>query len=133
MTKHRQSIQETVTVVPADDSIVESRKDLTACLAEVVKLDGVLGYILKDDATAKIDLRDPEKTVEYALLASEAFDAANKTQLVFGLGDIQDVVVELGRLKMLYVVENDVSVSVFLEKTGDRNLVLAKLRRNQVV
>jgi predicted regulator of Ras-like GTPase activity (Roadblock/LC7/MglB family) len=103
----------------------EGSLDLNTCLQEVLQLNGVLGYILKNEATATVNLKNPEKKVEYALLASQTFDAAREMHEIFGLGEPESTVVECADLNVLCLNVGGSTVSVFMEKTADTEEVIA--------
>ncbi|HUK84611.1 MAG TPA: hypothetical protein VLU95_01990, partial [Candidatus Acidoferrum sp.] len=44
---------------------------LSASLEEIRKLKGVIGYIIRSNSSAIVDLAEPDKISEYALLTSE--------------------------------------------------------------
>ena len=119
MSKKKNSLQETMTTIIIDGETEENIPDLHASLEEILRLEGVIGYIFKDATTAKIDLKEPEKTVKYALLASEAFDASKELQALFNLGKVENTIIECKNLKVLCAVVGESTVSVFMEKTAD--------------
>ncbi|MCW4010618.1 MAG: roadblock/LC7 domain-containing protein [Candidatus Bathyarchaeota archaeon] len=122
VTKTR-GIQETANAIVVDGKAEAAPKksspDKTVLLQEILQLNGVLGYILKDDATATVNLKAPEKKVEYALLASQAFDAAREMQELFGLGEVESTLVDCAAMKVLCLAVGGCTVSVFMEKTAN--------------
>ncbi|MBS7281300.1 MAG: hypothetical protein KIH09_15900 [Candidatus Freyarchaeota archaeon] len=101
--------------------------DLRAVLEEVKGFDGVIGYILRNSTSAAIDLKDPSKIIDFAILSSCALDAGEDVAEVFSLGKVKDVVVEGGNVKVLSLVVGDNRISVFMEKNADSDRVLKKL------
>jgi len=53
---------------------------LRSRLIDINKIVGVKGYILRNATSAVIDLQNPAKLMEYALLSSEAADASKKSR-----------------------------------------------------
>lgn len=104
-----------------------SAGDLRAVLDEVRGYDGVIGYILRNSRSAAIDLKDPSKIIDFAVLSSSALEAGEDVAGVFGLGEVRDVVVEGGDVKVLSLVVGDNKISVFMEKGADSDKVLKKL------
>jgi len=101
--------------------------DLRAVLDEVKGYDGVIGYILRNSTSAAIDLKDPSKIIDFAILSSSALEAGEDVAGVLGLGEVRDVVVEGGDVKVLSLVVDDNKISVFMEKCADSDRVLKKL------
>jgi predicted regulator of Ras-like GTPase activity (Roadblock/LC7/MglB family) len=101
--------------------------DLRAVLEEVKGYDDVIGYILRNSTSAAIDLKDPSKIIDFAIISSSALDAGEDVAEVFSLGKVKDVVVEGGGVKVLSLVVGDNRISVFMEKGADSDRVLKKL------
>lgn len=81
--------------------------------------EGVIGYILRNATSANIDLKDPTKVIDYAVLSSSAFEASEELSNTFELGDIKHVVVEGNVVRLLSFTDKETKVSVFMEKTVD--------------
>jgi predicted regulator of Ras-like GTPase activity (Roadblock/LC7/MglB family) len=126
MVKKRKSITETTTTVIVDGetaltSVEENQafENLTARLAEIRKCDGVIGYILRNATSATIDLKEPEKIVEYAILSSQVLDSSREISELFDIGDVQSILVEGKDIKALCMTLNENKISIFMEKTAD--------------
>jgi predicted regulator of Ras-like GTPase activity (Roadblock/LC7/MglB family) len=102
--------------------------NLRADLEEIKTYDGVIGYILRNSTSASIDLRDPAKIIDYAILSSSAFAAGTKFSELFDLGDVRAVIVEGKTIKMLSLAIGENKVGVFMEKNADGDRVLRKLQ-----
>lgn len=117
------TIGEPVTIeypVASDDSI---RRNL-----EQIKMeDGVIGYIMRNAVSAAIDLSDPAKMIDYALLSSSAFDASEELSSFLDLGELKSIIVETKNVKVLSLNLKDTKISVFAEKNADFNRFLKKL------
>ena len=92
-------------------------------------MEGVLGYILKNDSTATINLKDSQKTVEYALLTSQAFDAIKEFSNLFSLGKLESATIECATLKVVLVKIGEYTLNVFMGKTVEPQKVLALLKQ----
>ena len=101
--------------------------NLRAILDEVKAYDGVIGYILRNSASAAIDLKDPAKIIDYAILSSTALDASEELSELFNLGEVSDVIIEGKNAKMLSLSVNENKISVFMEKDADHGKILRKL------
>lgn len=105
-----------------------TKGDLRSSLAEVKKWDGVVGYILRDESSALVDLNDPAKITDYAILSSATHEAAEEFSTLFGLGKIQRTVVQGKMIKMVSLDIDDARVSVFTEATADTDKIMKKLQ-----
>ena len=92
---------------------------LRSSLAEINKVEGVKGYILRNTTSAVIDLQNPAKLVEYALLSSQATDACQEISDLFKL-DITKTVVEGKEVKVLCMIIGENRLSVLMEKNVDQ-------------
>ena len=81
--------------------------------------EGVIGHILRNAKSASIDLKDPTKIIDYAVLSSSALETSKELSKTFELGDIKHVIVEGNRVKLLSFTIAEDSVSVFMEKAID--------------
>jgi predicted regulator of Ras-like GTPase activity (Roadblock/LC7/MglB family) len=85
--------------------------------------EGIIGYILRNSTSASIDLKDPTKIIDYAVLSSSVLEASEELSKTFKLGDIKHVLVEGNNVKLLsFTVENN-KISVFMEKDVDHNRI----------
>jgi len=91
---------------------------LRSNLVKIKRTPGVRGYILRNTTTAVIDLQDPRKLVEYALLSSEATDACRKMSDLFSI-DASKIVVEGSEMKMLCTIMGENRLCIFMEKNVD--------------
>ena len=109
-------------------TVETSTNDLRARLDEIKAYDGVIGYILRNSTSAAIDLKDPTKIIDYAILSSSALDASQKMSELFNLGDVKDIIVEGKDVKVLSLTVDENKISVFMEKNADCSKILKKLR-----
>jgi predicted regulator of Ras-like GTPase activity (Roadblock/LC7/MglB family) len=128
MVKKKKIGEEIATV--AEPLIVEettSAHNLRASLEEVKTYDGVIGYILRNSSSAAIDLKDPAKIIDYAILSSSALDAGKELSELFDLGGARDIVVEGKNAKMVSLTIDENRISVFMDKNVDSERILRKL------
>ena len=109
-------------------TVETSTNDLRARLDEIKAYDGVIGYILRNSTSAAIDLKDPTKIIDYAILSSSALDASQKMSELFNLGEVKDIIVEGKDVKVLSLTVDENKISVFMEKNADCGKILKKLR-----
>lgn len=103
-----------VVVVGADNSVFAN---LAATLAEVRKLKGVLGYILRSSTTAVLDLTQKESVADYAMLSSEIDECTGVIGKQFKLADVECTVAEGQTTKVLCMCIGENRLAVFMEKT----------------
>ena len=127
MARKKKTIQETVTVT--EPLTVEESHDnnLRANLEEIKTYDGVIGYILRNSTSAAIDLKDPTKLIDYAILSSSALDASEALSEDFNLGDVKSIIVTGKNVKVLSLTVSDNRISVFMDKEANSEKVLRKL------
>jgi predicted regulator of Ras-like GTPase activity (Roadblock/LC7/MglB family) len=97
-------------------------------LEEIKAEEGVIGYIMRNSASADIEIKDPAKIIDYALLSSSALDASEELATLFDLGNVKDIVVQTSNVKVLSFKVNEAKISVFMEKDVDFNQFLRKLQ-----
>jgi len=131
MGKKRRSVQETTAAVVEETVAVEDEQtsaNLRANLEEISKYDGVIGYILRNTTSATIDVKDPTKIVDYAVLSSSAFEAGKEFSELFDLDKIENILIEGKNVKVISLSLGDNKVSVFMEKKANHDKVLRKLQ-----
>jgi len=89
--------------------------------------EGIIGYILRDAKSASIDIRDPSKIIDYAVLSSTALESGESVSEVFGLGEVYSVVVEGKDVKVLLMPIGNSRVSVFMRRDVDHEKVCKEL------
>jgi predicted regulator of Ras-like GTPase activity (Roadblock/LC7/MglB family) len=89
--------------------------------------EGVIGYILRNSTSASIDLKDPTRIIDYAMLSSSALEASEELSKTFKLGDVKHIIVEGNTAKLLSFAVKDNKVSVFMEKNVDHKRVYKNL------
>jgi predicted regulator of Ras-like GTPase activity (Roadblock/LC7/MglB family) len=134
MVKKRKSIHETTTTVMIDDesavtSVEENQafENLSAQLAEIRKCNGVVGYILRSATSATIDLKEPGKIVEYAILSSQVLESSHEISELFDIGDVENILVEGKDIKALCMTMGENKISIFMEKTVDHADILNRI------
>lgn len=97
-------------------------------LDEMKTKDGVVGYILRNTKSATIDLNDPTKLIDYAILSSSAKETGEELSQAFGLGEIEHVVVQGKNVKLLSLTVGENDISVFVEKAVDHDKIYKTLK-----
>jgi len=137
MAKKKRSISETMTTVLVEDNapLVEAieeeqvSQDLATRLSGICERPGVLGFILRDTTTATINLKEPEKIVDYALLTSQVLESSQEISQMFNLGEFGSALIEGKDMKTLCFVLDKNMVNIFMEKNVDHADVLNSVRQ----
>ena len=116
--------QVAITAVEDENSAFAS---LSASLAEIRKLKGVLGYILRSNTSAIIDLTEPDKITENAILSSQIHDSCQEIAKQFNLGEMESVLVEGENVKVLCMSIGENKISVFMEKTATHSWIIKRI------
>jgi predicted regulator of Ras-like GTPase activity (Roadblock/LC7/MglB family) len=127
VTKKRKLEQE-IETAPEPIAVETSEiRSLRSNLDDIKTDDGVIGYILRNSSSATIDLKDPTKVIDYAILSSCSLDASKEVSALFNLGETKSIFVEGKSINVLSLIVGESSISVFLEKNADWKTVLKKL------
>ncbi len=89
--------------------------------------EGIIGYILRGSNSASIDLKDPTKTVDYAVLSATTFEAGQNISTVFEIGEVDTLIAEGEETKILSSIVNDHRLSIFMKKNVDHNKLCTDL------
>lgn len=110
------------------DDAGNSTEKLQEKLQEIKEQEGINGYILRGSKSASIDLKDPTKIIEYAVLSSTTFDMSENMTETLQLGEINTIVLESEETKLLSMNTNDHRLSVFMEKSVDHDKLSKSLK-----
>ncbi|NWF87639.1 hypothetical protein HXY32_07540 [Candidatus Bathyarchaeota archaeon] len=129
MVKKKRGIPEPEISIPEPIVTEEatSTSSLRTTLEEIKTYGGVIGYILRNSSSAAIDLNDPTKIIDYAILSSSALDSSEKLSELFDLGTVKNIIVEGKDVQMLSLMIGENKISIFLEKGADYEKILKKL------
>jgi predicted regulator of Ras-like GTPase activity (Roadblock/LC7/MglB family) len=103
-------------------------EELQEKLQEIKDQEGIIGYILRGAKSASIDLKDPTKIIDYAVLSSATFDASNNMTEALQMGEPQKIVIESEETKLLSMNVNNHRLSIFMEKTVNHNNLCKSLK-----
>ena len=110
--------------VGEDNSVFSS---LAASLSEIRKLNGVIGYILRNNTSAIIDLTEQEKITEWAILSSQISESSNEIANQFHLADIESLLVEGKYVKVLCMSLGDNKIGIFMERTATHAWMIKRI------
>lgn len=87
----------------------------------------IIGYIIRDAKSASVDIKDPTKIIDYALLASTLHDSGESMISAFELGKVNNIVVEGKDVKVLTLTIDDNRISIFMNKNVNHNTIYKDL------
>jgi predicted regulator of Ras-like GTPase activity (Roadblock/LC7/MglB family) len=130
MVKKRRDFQEVETVEePLAVEETATGKNLRTSLEEINNYPGVVGYILRNTTSAAIDLKDPSRIIDYAILSSSALEASKNLSNLFNLGEVKDILIEGKDTKMLAIEIDENKISVFMERNADTQRISRRLHQ----
>jgi hypothetical protein len=94
-------------------------KSLLEKLQSIRKQEGIIGYVLRNSKTASIDLEDPKKIIEYAILSSTANEVGQGMTKTLQIGEVEDLILMSKTTKVLSKNVKDQQVTLFMEKNID--------------
>lgn len=103
------------------------REKIKRNIDKIKAKDGIVGYIFRNAKSASIDLNDPAKVIDYAVLSSSALEASNQLSKTFELGDVKYVLVEGGNIKLLSITVDESEISFFMENNINHNRIYKDL------
>ncbi len=103
----------------SDDAITTLRDSLRA----IRNRKGIIGYILKAADSASVDLNDPSKIVDYAVLSASTLEEGEKLVKALAIGVLSKAVLEGERIRLLLMASGEHRISIFMEKTVDPDAV----------
>ena len=107
--------------------------DLAASLLEIRKLNGIMGYILRNNTAAIIDLTEQDKIMEYAILSYQISESSSEISKQFNLTDIKSVLVEGKTVKVLCMNISGNQISVFMEKTANFDSLMKRIQQYRIL
>lgn len=130
MVKKRKDVQHVVALTEPITAVEEATtvNNIRTRLEEIRNYEGVVGYILRNSSSASIDLKDPTKIIDYAIISSSSIDAGQALSELFDLGLTKNVAVEGKNVKILSFTLGENKISVFMDKNVDSEKILKKLR-----
>ncbi len=114
--------------VPVKNDVEKEIGNVRGSLANIKAREGVIGYILRNQKSASVDIEDPSKMIDYAILSSTVLDSGEYMKTAFELGKVDHILVEGEEVKVLSLTIGDHRISVFMNKKVDHNAIYKDLR-----
>jgi predicted regulator of Ras-like GTPase activity (Roadblock/LC7/MglB family) len=100
---------------------------LGASLAEIRKLKGVIGYILRGSTSAMLDLDELDKISQYAALTYQLNESSLEIAKQLNVAEVESVLVQGGNLKVLFMRIGENKISVFMEKSASHSGIIKRI------
>ena len=100
---------------------------LTNKMQEIKQHNGIIGYIIRGTKSASIDLKDPKKIIDYAILSSTVSDIFRKLIETLKIEEPEHTIIENDEMKLMSIKIEKKSISIFMENTVDHNKLYRKL------
>ena len=113
--------------MPAKSSSKEEIEDLQETLKDIKTREGVIGYILRGPNSASIDLKDPTKIIDHAILSATTLEAGQDISSAFEIGKVDAIILEGGDMKILSMMIGDNRLSIFMKKNVDHDKLCENL------
>jgi predicted regulator of Ras-like GTPase activity (Roadblock/LC7/MglB family) len=97
----------------------EEIETLQEALQDIKTKEGIIGYILRGSNSASVDLKDPTKIVDYAILSATAFETGQDIANTSEIGKVNTIIMEGKDMKILSMIIDDNRLSIFMEKNVD--------------
>jgi predicted regulator of Ras-like GTPase activity (Roadblock/LC7/MglB family) len=101
--------------------------NLAASLAEIRKLKGVMGYILRSNSSAIVDLTENDKVNQYAILSWQIQESGSAIAKQFNLTGVESVLVEGKKVKVLCMSMGENRMSIVMEKTAMHAWIIKRI------
>jgi len=112
----------------SDKKQKNAEESLQEKLKAIKDEDGIIGYIVRDEKSASIDLKDPTKIIDYAVLSSTSFDVAQNIAETLQIGEVDKIIVESEETKLVSMNTEDHRLSLFMEQNVDHNKLCKSLK-----
>ena len=123
-TRKKRSIHETITPVMVEDTTPNEEDTFTKLsktLAEIRTTKGVTGFILRNTTTATIDIEEPAKLIQYAILSSQTIESSQEITEQLELGEAATIIIEGKDAKLLCINKDEIKIAIFMEPKTDHN------------
>jgi len=125
---------EVVNAVPTESVENEDSAfvSLGLSLAEIRKLKGVTGYILRGSASAILDLAELDKISQYAALTYQLNESSLEIAKQLKVAEVKSVLVEGGNVKVLFMRIGENKIGVFMEKSYNHSLIIKRILSKEI-
>jgi hypothetical protein len=95
----------------------DSEDSTTFKIEEAPKMaSNVIGYILRNETSAKINLSQSDKIVDYAMFNSQLIESGQSIAELLGISNVERLIVEGKNVKAICKISGENKTCVFLKK-----------------
>jgi predicted regulator of Ras-like GTPase activity (Roadblock/LC7/MglB family) len=113
-----------ISAVEEENSVFSN---LSESMVETCKVKGVIGYIVRSNTSAIIDLKEQDKIIEYAALTYQIHDSSQEIAKQLNLGETESTLVEGKNIKVLCMSVGENRISVFMEKSTNHTGIIRRI------
>jgi predicted regulator of Ras-like GTPase activity (Roadblock/LC7/MglB family) len=124
---HTETALTDIVVVTTADNEDPAFASLGASLAEIRKMDGVLGYIIRSNVSAVLDLAKNDEISQYALFSYQLDQSSMEIAKQLSVAEIESALVEGSSLKVLLMKIGENKISVFMEKNANHSAIIKRI------
>jgi predicted regulator of Ras-like GTPase activity (Roadblock/LC7/MglB family) len=118
-------VADPVAVISTEDND-STFAELSANLAEIRKLKGVTGYILRSNTSAIIDIAEQDKIIDYAIMTTQIHESSQEIAKQFNIPEVESVLVENKNLKILCKSLGENHISLFMDASAAHAKIIRK-------
>jgi len=107
--------------MPAKGKSKEEIENMQETLKDIKTREGIIGYILRGSNSASIDLKDPTKIIDHAILSATALETGQGIANTFEIGKVDSIILTGENIKILSMIIGDNRLSIFMEKNVDHD------------
>ena len=78
----------------------------------------VIGYILRNETSAKINLSESDKIVDYAMFNSQLIESGQSIAELLGIRNVERLIVEGKNIKAICKISGENKTCIFLKKAA---------------
>ncbi len=118
---------DTPVVISAFEEKSPTFTSLAVSLSEIRKLKGVIGYILRSETSALIDLANSKEIVDYAMLSSRIVESSVEIAKQFNIGETESILAEGTNIKVLCMDIGNNKIAIFMEKNASHFWIIKRI------
>ena len=106
----------------------ENQENMHEKLQKIKDQEGIIGYILRSSKSASIDLKDPTKIIDYAILSSTVFDLSDNITKTLHMNQGNTMIVESEKTKLVSMNTDKYQLSIFMKSSVDHKKICKSLK-----
>jgi hypothetical protein len=100
---------------------IANEDSIAITVVEAPKMgSGIIGYILRNESSAKINICESDKIVDYAMFNSQLIESGQAIADLLGIRNVERLIVEGKNIKTICKISGENKTCVFLNKNATR-------------